>query len=63
MFGSKEIKCMSANKLLILVNHHCDRRTSKKIDHWINKLSEYDYLSYISYSALGCEYLLDNFDL
>ena len=26
--------------------HHLDRRTSRKTHHWINKQSEYDYLSY-----------------
>ena len=39
---------MSVNKLLTLIDHNHDRRTSRKTHHWINKLSEYDYLSYIN---------------
>ena len=53
MFGSSKIKliwnkwkCVSINKMLTLINHNCDRRKSRKIHHWINNLSEYDYLSH-----------------
>ena len=39
---------MSVNKSLTLINHNCDRRTSRKTHHWINKLCEYVYLSYMN---------------
>ena len=38
---------MSVNKSLTFISHNCDRRTSR-----INKLSEYNYLSYISQTNL-----------
>ena len=42
---------MSVNKSLTLMYHHLDRRTSRKTHHWINKQSEYDYLSYSNMKA------------
>ena len=33
-------------QVLTLIYHRCDRRRSRKTHCWLNKLSEYDYLSY-----------------